>query len=1119
MADVRDIINVTGNVTTTSESQNQDIKALQKTLDNIDDNLATLSNALRGAGSLGLSQSAARDSFRTAYREQQYTRGYDPRRYGANSVRSRSGQGNGPQGFLDNFENALFGGFNASGFKKNVSNIFNNFAKELGVSIKDIPNEVGKRLGESARSKLLKNQNVRDIISKGQSFKSDVGQILESRSSQVAKLLKEGNTSGALGEVGSIAKEIRTTGVAAFKSMGSSLLKLAPQLAAVAVAAKLLKTAFDGLKRIGEALSKAFSAATAAANRDSESRKKNLEYANKRMKEDFNTLIEEPFKILKEAAQSVINSWNQNLTTVAATQGYTKADVQDLMSVIAQRLQSEGLSSYISGSDIFDNLARVLSSGMSGAIAEEFAYQATILNKAIPTQDFFGYASTYASIAANAVRAGQSQNQAIQTATKSLQDFASSLLYASRELSGGFTTGLQNASSIYEQSAKIAQAARSENMAAISSVLLATQSYIGAVAPDLASGLVDTIYKALVGGNASDIVALRSLANINASNTEFLREFASNPQKIFTSLFTNLARMYSSSSDAYMEKAEGYAQLFGLSVEAFQRVDFQGLADAIKNMNSSSSALNENMKLLAEGQTTTTAEQLKAQQINQYMIEEGLSYVIDNEAAQLIQQHMWDEQLAREMMEQEYAVNLSSSTMEVFLAIKELVNNILNFLNPIAWVKKLGNLVSTKTEAEAMQADVRQILELGKVGQGNATSLYQLSTRNMSLNLISSMADLLGGRSAYGRARASTTSFQNLSNVLFGSGATQFVGMSSQLATQNMLNNIHSPSSSYSWGSVSKTQGLAAQNILKELSGNLIDSSVSKVLSEVGTMMESSSASAVKSRINAMLSDTYLVDQYVKQGKSYADWAQSASKYGISDLDAALQAAGYTASDIMNYFQAKETEQGVQEAHEIKMQEAVFREAGINFWNTSFPDGFQTPLFSTLNTTNDILSKMDNKLQNIYDDSEKFLLMYRLEWLNKGWAAFVSSQGSNGLFNKFYNEFMNYFINHIYYSNTTGYRYQDVQAVQQSEKIKEQGTVVNALAEMLTSNLMDLTDPTKQTNALLAQILLVTEAIRAQNNAPTGASVEGSSLIDRLNSLALGLTSNGSITQPNGTVL
>ena len=74
---------------------------------------------------------------------------------------------------------------------------------------------------------------------------------------------------------------------------------------------------------------------------------------------------------------------------------------------------------------------------------------ATILNAAIPNQDFFGYADEYASIVANATAQGQSQAEALEYANEQLESFASNVLYSSRVLTNGVTTGLQDAENLF----------------------------------------------------------------------------------------------------------------------------------------------------------------------------------------------------------------------------------------------------------------------------------------------------------------------------------------------------------------------------------------------------------------------------------------------------------------------------------------------------------------------------------------------------------------------------------------------------------------------------------------------------------------------------------------------
>ena len=422
------------------------------------------------------------------------------------------------------------------------------------------------------------------------------------------------------------------------------------------------------------------------------------------------------------------------------------------MAVYAARLRSEGLSNVVSGVDITSNLAKVLQSGLSGKAAEEFAYIATKLNAAIPTQDFFNYASTYSMLASNAISQGRSQAEALKYANEQIELFASGVLYASRQLTGGFNMGLTDASNLLESATKIVSASGRGNASNVAGILTAVSAITGAYAPDLASSLVDSVYQSAMGGNSPSIVALRSLAGGNASNTEFLNRLSLDPKGVFVTLFRNLSRMQNMSPSNYMEVAEGLSSVFGISQEAFSRVDFNSLANSIANMDSSLSSLSENVDLLRSGQTTTTAEQLKMQQINEYLIDEGLAYVLDNEVARSVQEHMWDEQLALQLTEAEYGVNLQGAALTFLEGIMHTIDNIMVILNPIKRLEKTLDVARTELEAIAMNTDINNMIKLGVVGQGNKVDYRHLTNRGSMFNdLTTSYVDLLGGKSAYSR--------------------------------------------------------------------------------------------------------------------------------------------------------------------------------------------------------------------------------------------------------------------------------------------------------------------------------------------------------------------------------
>ncbi len=1006
-----------------------------------------------------------------------------------NALRGGLGFTNSKDEFLRGFQKELFDGLLGSDFKDKLRETFNGMADQLGVDLKDIPNELGKQLGKQAMSK-LKDTAV------GQKLTGWIGNTLNGLSGKLVGLFGRGasgaagaaatSSAGAAAATGATAGAGAAAGTAlatkaaaggAAASGGTTALAVGGGagaagaaaaggppawviLAAVVLVVKALETLGPAIEGTTELLNKA----KASMNRVEESRKKNLELEKKRLAADVESMIRYPFEILEKAAQKAYDVWDNNLRLITGTQGYNKADLQTLMANYAERLRDENLSSVIGTTDVTENLAKVLQSGLSGKVAEEFAYLATLLNAAIPTQDFFSYASNYSTIAANAIKSGMSQAEAIEYANSQLKIFASEILYASRNLAGGFSTGLKDAQSLFEDSVKIAQASKTGTPANIASVLASVAAVTGAIAPDLATSMIDAIVKSATGGNSSEIVALRSLVGINASNTEFLKKLSENPQQIFSTLFRNLANMQNMASGAYMEVAEGLSSVFGISMDAFARIDFNYLADQIANMNISSASLDDNIDLLISGQTTTTAEQQKIAQINKYMIEEGLSYVLDNEAARSIQEHMWQEQIARELQEAEYSVNLKGAALEFLQGIKQTVENIINFLNPFAWMKKLETLIGTIKEADSLNEDIAKMLRLGKVGYGNELALSQLTTRNADLNLTSNLIEMLGGQSGYYKAASErkqgeqtwqkwannfvTWPFQAIA-VAMGDegiltpeqekffGPIQFGNSVSGTSSPIYQSNIYSK---YSWGSSKK-----GQNLYKKVYDALFGGTTSILPS--GTSVSQNSPINI---LNKMLSGEY-IDKFIENG-GYSAWLASAKGQGLNDVAKAIEDAGLTESAIKNQFAQRETQKGA----EIESQRRTKEET---FWSDTL--AWEPEIKDLVTSTNSWLEK-------IFKKSDEF-----------------------------YNSWVDYFVKHTAYNDA--YTFADVERIAAQSKAQESGDLVNALAMALTQNTVDLNDPTVQTNALLSQILIVIQMIMQQGN-KTG----GLSLMDTLTGSALG---------------
>lgn len=577
----------------------------------------------------------------------------------------------------------------------------------------------------------------------------DIANVAEAAQGAASNCTDLSNVLGqAAPELGSMLPELGAAGgqLSTLAGEMGPVLMAQPELLLVIGAAILMVDALsDALGPAIEGIKSFSKSVVSAANRQYTAQSKYNELRKKRIEDDIKSIREAAFKVIEDAANRVEQVWDNVEGTIAATQQYNKAEVQDLWSQYAQKLKDEGLSKVVSSADIMEKLESVLRQGLSGAVAQAFAYQATLLNSMIPTEDFFNYAATYASIAANAIKNGESQDAAINRANQELQEFADNLLHASRDLSGGFTTTLVNSADLFAKSTEIALTAHTAETNKISRLLTSVSGVVGSIAPDLASDIVDAIYKAAVGGNSSEITALRSMAGVGAGNTAFLQALVNDPKGIVVTLFENLANLQNMSSANYMEVAEGLASVFGMSMTDFARVDFQYLADQISKMNDSTGHLDDNLKLLADGQTTSNDAQMRMQKINEYMIDEGLAYVLDNEVARSIQEHMWQEQLAREIEDSTFAVDIVGGALDLLTGISITIEQIFDKLTGQWILKAIKNVALTAIEAAQQSKEVKQILEGGKVGAGNAEALKNLTTQGQNLKLATPIVTLLGG--------------------------------------------------------------------------------------------------------------------------------------------------------------------------------------------------------------------------------------------------------------------------------------------------------------------------------------------------------------------------------------
>ena len=1070
------------------------------------------------------------------------------------SFGSRNGNGFGfgnyrnANGILGDFENGIRDGLldalAGGNFKAGIQGALSQFTQNFGFQLKDLPNQYGKHVGKLlSETKLAKNlgNKISGLAEKflGKALGSSnatsimdafkgVAQGGQGGNSLINQFMGSGGANSPLTNANAEKLFTKFDGVLSNIGVGGGI--------AIAVFIACMKPLFEGATEFFKAWGK-------SAMRDENDRKKRLANAQKRLQADLEYMAKEPFEILKKAANEWYTVWDANLSKVALTQGYTKEGVYELYSSIAENLNANGLGSVIPATDVVNNLGKILESGLSGALAEAFAYESTWLSATIPTEDFTAYAATYAQIASDAINAGKSQEEAIAYANTQLEEFANGLLFTNRNLTGGFSTGLKDAQSLLKDAVEIAQSAKTHNVSEISGVLTSVSGVIGTVAPDLAQGLVQNIVQAAIGGNDSTIVALRSLAGINAGNTDFLRQMAEDPQSVFVNIFKGLANMQAMSPSNYMEVAEGLSKVFGVDMKAFARVDFAQLADKVASMETNTNTLSENLELLQSGQATLTADQVRYNEINNDILDNGLAYVIDSEYGRMIQEHMWDEQRDNALMENEYAVNLQGAALSLLEGLRHTVANILSFLNPIGWVSdKVAQIWATNEERKENTRQIADILERGAVGSNASAFANLTNVSGVDLHLTNSLVEKLGGYNLKEGIRYAANTASNIAagignpggavlgwllgdnnGALIGSaqwnravdsvgGMSAMFGDFLGIPTMSNTSNITNRYSAYSGFNVGKS-ALGLNNISSGSAGTPL---------------------TVSDEAQYFAADMDAVNKFLATAKdsaktmTYEQFKATAADYGIENLESALDDYNISMEDLEGNFESIRSGYAGTAEEERKKNIQAFIEQNRGYWDYDAGSSgiFQTamwiPFFGPSGKYDTRMTKVDNALtsiQNRLGEVTDKTVIGNLEELNDNigvageFTVITALESINShiketfvepssAFQKCLADWIRYMAaSETYTTTVSGSKaWNDLQNAEQDQQMEATLALANALKVFSAEELKKM-DPQLQTNVLLGEIVVILESIMQQTNTPGGLN-----LIDTISALGLGMT-------------
>ena len=432
-------------------------------------------------------------------------------------------------------------------------------------------------------------------------------------------------------------------------------------------------------------------------------------------------------EIYEQAAASIYNAWDKNLSTVSATMGYTKEAVNSLQDSVAKRLDEQGYSQAINAANYVEELSSVLSANLGGKLAEVFASQSLILEKAIPQFDATSMASQFAAIYTNAEKEGKSGETAmveamnqIAGATKAIQDTTD----GNNQFIKSVPAFLQKAEEI------VARAGGSvDNIAALTTEMMAAEGPLAALAPQL-SGFTGELVDILTKQNDSTAVALRSImhdinSDVGISATDFMQSFMDDTKGTLVTAFEAIDSFIQENENpaARQEFLTTMESLFGIQGDKLAQLDFGYLGEQLSQTNAhlNTSALLDAEDLLKSGETTSLEEQLVNNTANMLLSQNSVRDTLDNKLMRKIEQNELNmEKLVWEASATQ-SVELAESTMGFFTKIKDII---IDLLDPLGLFKAANSAISGSVSAAVNAANYALTANLSSIGSDVASDVY-----------------------------------------------------------------------------------------------------------------------------------------------------------------------------------------------------------------------------------------------------------------------------------------------------------------------------------------------------------------------------------------------------------
>lgn len=547
-----------------------------------------------------------------------------------------------------------------------------------------------------------------DIISES-SVKGLIGSLDKWGSGEFVTKDVIGGIGGALGDVagGAISTAVNT---------------VVPGLGSI-IGAAIDKAVTKGFEAVGEYVSY-------FANRARDTRDALIKAALDKIKQDVKDMATYSIDIQRTSLDKIYNAWDQNLSTINATQGYTKEALNSLQDSVAQRLQREGYGNVINAADYVTQLTNTLNSKLGGELAEAFAAQNLILQKAVPELDLSTMAADFAAIYTNAEKQGSSGETEMIRAMNQIAGATKAL----EEVTGGNNQFITQVGTFLKKAEEVVirSGGTTDQIIELTTQMMAAEAPLAALTPQL-SGFTNTIIDALMNSNEDTAVALRAIThdinnNIGVRMSDFTESFMQDTQGTLTAVYQAIDTFINTNANegARQEFLQAMQSVFGLQASQIAQIDFGDIADQIASasLTTNAKALTAAENLVRSGETTTWEDQLVNNTTNQLLATNAVRDTIDNKLMRKLETNELDMERAVYALESTQTVDFAEKTMAFLTNIADIITGL---LDPLGLLSGLTSMADIWNSAEIDKASYELVTTASSIGSTVTTAVDDLN--------------------------------------------------------------------------------------------------------------------------------------------------------------------------------------------------------------------------------------------------------------------------------------------------------------------------------------------------------------------------------------------------------